>query len=100
MYTTQEVKGEIKNYPQVYITQECIGEIKNNHQVYITQECIGEIESNPQVYTNQEGTKNWIHINLYHETAPCLDSFFRLKKEASTFNLYNHYPLLVPECRC
>ena len=52
---------------------------------------------NPQVYTNQEGTKNWIHSSNYHETVLCLDSFFRLKVEASTVNLYNYHPLLVPE---
>ena len=51
-----------------------------------------KIKGNPQVYTTQEGTKNWIHI--------CLDSFFWLKVEASTINLYNYYPLLVPECLC
>ena len=38
--------------------------------------------------------------NSYQETALCLDSFFWLKFEASTVNLYNYYPLLVPECRC
>ena len=59
-----------------------------------------EIKGNPQVYTTQEGTKNWIHTNLYQETALCLDSFFWLKVEASTINLYNYYPLLVPECLC
>ena len=90
----------LKKNPQVYTTQEGIKEIKNNPQVYTTQEGMEEIKSNPQVYTTQEGTKNWIHINLYHETALCLDSFFRLKVEASTFNLYNHHPLLVPKCRC
>ena len=52
------------------------------------------------MYTNQEGTKNWIHTNLYQETALCLDSFFSLKVEASTVNLNNYYPSLVPECRC
>ena len=41
-----------------------------------------------------------MHTNSYQETALCLDSFFRLKFEASTVNLYNYYPLLVPECRC
>ena len=61
---------------------------------------MGEIKSNPQVYTTQEGTKNWIHINLYQETALCLDSFFWLKFEVSIVNLYIYYPLLVPECRC
>ena len=61
---------------------------------------IEQIKNNPQVYTTQEGTKNWIHINLYQETALCLDSFFWLKFEASIVNLYNYYPLLVPECRC
>ena len=59
-----------------------------------------EIKGNPQVYTTQEGTKNWIHTNLYQETALCLYSFFWLKVEASTINLYNYYPLLVPECLC
>ena len=59
-----------------------------------------EIKGNPQVYTTQEGTKNWIHTILYQETALCLDSFFWLKVEASTINLYNYYPLLVPECLC
>ena len=59
-----------------------------------------EIKGNPQVYTTQEGTKNWIHTNLYQETALCLDSFFWLKVEASTINLYNYYPLLVSECLC
>ena len=59
-----------------------------------------EIKNNPQVYTTQEGAKNLIHTNLYQETALCLDSFFWLKVEASTVNLYNYYPLLVPECRC
>ena len=59
-----------------------------------------EIKGNPRVYTTQEGTKNWIHTNLYQETALCLDSFFWLKVEASTINLYNYYPLLVPECLC
>ena len=59
-----------------------------------------EIKNNPQVYTTQEGAKNWIHTNLYQETALCLDSFFWLKVEASTINLYNYYPLLVPECLC
>ena len=53
-----------------------------------------EIIGNPRVYTTQEGrTKNWIH-------ALGLDSFFWLKVEASTINLYNYYPLLVPECLC
>ena len=59
-----------------------------------------EIKGNPQVYTTQEGTKNWIRTNLYQETALCLYSFFWLKVEASTINLYNYYPLLVPECLC
>ena len=76
------------------------GETKNNPQVYTTQEGMQEIKGNPQVYTTQEGTKNWIHTNLYQETALCLDSFFWLKVEASTINLYNYYPLLVPECLC
>ena len=40
-----------------------------------------ENKKNPKVYTTQEGIE-------------------RLKVEASTFNLYNYYPLLVPECRC
>ena len=75
-------------------------EIKNNPQVYTTQEGIEEIKNNPQVYTTQEGTKNWIHTNLYQETALCLDSFFWLKVKASTVNLYNYYPLLVPGCLC
>ena len=59
-----------------------------------------KIKGNPQVYTTQEGTKNWIHTNLYQETTLCLDSFCWLKVEASTINLYNYYPLLVPECLC
>ena len=59
-----------------------------------------EIKGNPQVYTTQEGTKNWIQTNLYQETALCLDSFFWLKVEASTINLYNYYLSLVPECLC
>ena len=75
-------------------------EIKNSPQVYTTQEGMLQIKNNPQVYTTQEGTKNWIHTNLYQETALCLDSFFWLKVEASTVNLYNYYPLLVPEYRC
>ena len=58
--------------------------IKNNPQVYTTQEGMQEIKGNPQVYTTQEGTKNWIHTNLYQETALCLDSFFWPKVEAST----------------
>ena len=58
------------------------------------------IKGNPQVYTIQEGTKNWIHTILYQETALCLDYFFWLKTEASTINLYNYYPLLVPEFLC
>ena len=57
-----------------------------------------EIKGNPRVYTTQEGTKNWIHTILYQETALCLDSFFWLKVEASTINLFNYDPLLVPEC--
>ena len=59
-----------------------------------------KIKGNPQVYTTQEGTKNWIHTNSYQETALCLDSFFWLKVQASTINLYNSYPLLVPEFLC
>ena len=59
-----------------------------------------EIKGNPQVHTTQDGTKNWIHTILYQQTALCLDSFFWLKVEASTINLYNYYPLLVPECLC
>ena len=51
-----------------------------------------EIKGNSQVYTTQEGTKNWIHTNLYQETALFLDSFFWLKVEASTIYLYNYYP--------
>ena len=51
-----------------------------------------EIKNNPQVYTTQEGAKNWIHTNLYQETALCLDSFFWPKVEAATVNLYNYYP--------
>ena len=59
-----------------------------------------EIIGSPRVYTTKEGTKNWIHTNLYQETALCLDSFCWLKVETSTINLYNYYPLLVPECLC
>ena len=71
-------------------------EIKNSPQVYTTQEGMLQIKNNPQVYTTQEGTKNWIHTNFYQDIALCLQSFF----EASTVNVYNYYPLLVPECRC
>ena len=62
----------------MYTTRKGLEEIKSNPQVYTTQEGIEEINNNPQVYTNQEGTKNWIHTNLYQETALCLDSFFSL----------------------
>ena len=91
VYTTQEGIGEIKSNPQVYTTQEGMQEIINNPQVCTTQESMLEIKNNPQVYTTQEGAKNWIHTNLYQETALCLDSFFWLKVEASTVNLYNFY---------
>ena len=60
-----------------------------------------KIKGNPQVYTTQEGTKNWIHTNSYQETALCLDSFFWLKLTyIIIINLYNYYPLLVPEFLC
>ena len=86
----------MKSNPQVYTTQEGMQEIKNSPQVYTTQEGMLQIKNNPQVYTTQEGTKNWIHTNFYQDIALCLQSFF----EASTVNVYNYYPLLVPECRC
>ena len=56
-----------------------------------------EIKNNPQVYTTQEGAKNWIHTNLYQETALCLDSFFWPKVEASTVkkNLKKHIIIIL-----